>query len=186
MSIASLVESYGYVAVFAGTFLEGETVLLAAGFAAHRGMLDLRTVMLVAFLASTLGDQFYFLVGRRWGTRLVGRFPVLARQVPRAERLLATWHTPLILAVRFLYGLRVAGPFAMGMAGVPPLRFSLLNMLGAAVWAALVAGLGYQFGGALEWALRDLRRVEEAVLAAILVAGGAWAAFRFWRSRTRR
>jgi len=57
MSISSLIEHYGYAAVFAGSFAEGESVLLAAGFAAHRGLLELPLVMLAAFVAGTLGDQ---------------------------------------------------------------------------------------------------------------------------------
>ena len=41
MTLTALIASYGYYALFVGTFLEGETVLIAAGFAAHRGILDL-------------------------------------------------------------------------------------------------------------------------------------------------
>lgn len=42
--IEQIVQTWGYAAVFAGTFLEGETVLVAAGFAAHRSMLDIAMV----------------------------------------------------------------------------------------------------------------------------------------------
>ena len=37
MDLAALVTQYGYAAVAVGCLLEGETVLLLAGFAAHRG-----------------------------------------------------------------------------------------------------------------------------------------------------
>ena len=43
-----MIEHYGYLAVFIGTVLEGETVLVMAGYAAHRGYLDLGLVMAVA------------------------------------------------------------------------------------------------------------------------------------------
>ena len=36
MSLAALLEHYGYLAVFAGTFVEGESMLLLGGYAAHR------------------------------------------------------------------------------------------------------------------------------------------------------
>ena len=45
MALEELVRSYGYVAVLTGTLLEGETVVIIAGFLAHLGYL------LVAFLA---------------------------------------------------------------------------------------------------------------------------------------
>ena len=34
------IETYGYLAVMIGTFLEGETILVLAGFAAHQGYLQ--------------------------------------------------------------------------------------------------------------------------------------------------
>ncbi len=183
MTVSSLVEQYGYWAVFAGTFLEGETVLLFAGFAAHRGLLKLPAVVLVAFMASTFADQLYFLAGRRYGERLMVRFPALRRQVPRVDRLLARYHTPLILSIRFLYGLRVAGPIIMGARGVSPVKFAALNVIGAIAWAALISGLGYQFGNALDWLLHDVKLIEEAVLAGILIAGSGWSIVRLIRSK---
>jgi len=57
------------------------------------------------------------------------------------------------------------------MTGMHWARFAALNALGAALWAALVAGLGYALGNALELVLGDLRRVEEAVFAAVAIAG---------------
>ena len=44
-SLQSLIEHYGYFAVFLGCFLEGETVLVLAGFAAHMGYLSLPGVI---------------------------------------------------------------------------------------------------------------------------------------------
>jgi membrane protein DedA with SNARE-associated domain len=60
MAVESLIEEYGYIAVFVGAFLEGETVLVLAGFAAHRGHLDLPRVITMAMFAGWLGDQLYF------------------------------------------------------------------------------------------------------------------------------
>ncbi len=169
--LAEFIASYGYLAVFAGTLLEGETVLLAAGFAAHRGMLDWRLVVAVAFAGATLGDQIAFLLGRWKGEALIQRFPALARNAARVQLLLERYHAPFILVVRFLYGLRIAGPLMMGASRLPLARFVLLNMIGAALWAALVAGAGYAFGLAIEAWLADLKRIEELVLIGILAAG---------------
>lgn len=172
--ISAVVASYGYLAVFAGTLLEGETILLAAGFAAHRGLLNWPLVVMVAFLGATLGDQLAFLLGRWRGAALIARFPVLAQRAPRVHALLERRHVAFILGVRFLYGLRIAGPVVMGTTGLPVWRFAMFNMIGAAIWALLVAGAGYYFGMALEALFADVRRVEEAILIGILVAGLLW------------
>jgi membrane protein DedA with SNARE-associated domain len=44
----------------------------------------------------------------------------------------------------------------MGMAGVCPVRFLVLNFFAAFVWALSFAGFGYIFGEALEAVLGDL------------------------------
>jgi membrane protein DedA with SNARE-associated domain len=41
MTLEPFVEAYGYLAVLAGTFVEGETILVLGGFAASRGYLGL-------------------------------------------------------------------------------------------------------------------------------------------------
>jgi membrane protein DedA with SNARE-associated domain len=171
MDLAALIQNYGYLGVAFGAFLEGETVLILAGFAAHRGYLLLSTTILVATLASFLGDQFYFLLGRRYGITLLARFPSLRAPVERMNTLVQRYHTPLILSLRFLYGLRIAGPLAIGMSELPWLRFFILNLLSAALWAAIVAGAGYAFGQVLESLFSDLHRYEEMVIIVIAAAG---------------
>ena len=95
MSLAELFATYGYYAVFLGTFIEGETVLLLGGIAAHRGYLDLPTVIAVAFAGGWLGDQFYFFLGRRYGQAILMRFPALQIQAQKAQRLTQRYHAPL-------------------------------------------------------------------------------------------
>ncbi|MGX6566883.1 DedA family protein [Cupriavidus necator] len=168
MDIGGLIHSYGYLAVFAGTFLEGEAILVMAGFAAQRGHLALPLVVLVAILASFLGDQLYFHVGRRYGASMMKRFPFMRPSAARTTALLHRYHVPLILAIRFMYGLRIVGPMALGMSQVPQSRFFVLNLVGAVVWAIAIGGAGYAFGHVLEQLLADSARYEPWVLGAIL------------------
>lgn len=179
--ISAFVVSYGYLAVFLGTLLEGETILLSAGFAASRGLLHWPLVAAVAFVGATLGDQIAFLLGRWRGASLIARFPALALRAPRVHALLERHDVLLILSLRFLYGLRIAGPVILGTSGVSILRFALFNMLGAAIWAVLVAGAGYYFGVALTAAVADIKRIEAVILIGIPVVG-----FVVWLWRRRR
>lgn len=80
MDIAALIQQYGYLAVAVGCLLEGETVLLLAGFAAHRGYLAWPAVLAVAALAGFAGDMIFFLLGRRHGPRMLARWPRIAAQ----------------------------------------------------------------------------------------------------------
>jgi membrane protein DedA with SNARE-associated domain len=171
MDLASLIQHWGYPAVFAGSLIEGETILALAGVAAHRGYLALPWVIAVAAAGGFLGDQIYFLVGRFGGDRVLARWPTLRPGAERVRQLLERYDTPLILGVRFLYGLRTVGPIAIGMSRVPWLRFAAFNLVGAIVWAGLVAGIGYALGEALTRLLGDLKQIEEWVFGGVLLAG---------------
>jgi membrane protein DedA with SNARE-associated domain len=74
MGVATLVHNHGYAAVFAGSFLEGETVAALRGLAANRGYLALPWVIAIAAAGGFLSDQVFSGVGRRGGVRMVARF----------------------------------------------------------------------------------------------------------------
>jgi membrane protein DedA with SNARE-associated domain len=168
-----LIAHYGYLAVLLGTFLEGETILVLAGFAAHRGLLWLPGVMLAAFVGSLLSDQLFFFLGRRHGDALLARKPAWRAGVARVRELLNRYHTALILTFRFLYGLRNVTPFALGMSDVPTARFVVLNAVGAALWAIGIALLGWSVGEAAKQLLGHLERYERGIGAAIVAVGVA-------------
>ncbi len=176
--IGSFVATYGYLAIFIGSLLEGETILIAAGFAAHRGMLDWPLVVLVAAAGGTLGDQLAFLLGRWKGEPLIERFPALAKRKPRIHDLLERHDVVFILTVRFFYGFRIAGPLILGSSRISFLRFAVFNVIGATLWAVLVTGAGYGFGMAINAWIADLKRIEETVLIVILTCG---IVFWLWR-----
>lgn len=184
LSLARLVSEYGYLAVLAGTFLEGEVILVLAGFAAQQGHLSFATVTAVAFCGATLGDQLFFFIGRRYGIALLQRYPSTQPRVQQVHALLLRYHGGFIIGVRFAYGLRILGPIVIGTTALAPWRFLLFNVIGAAIWAPLVAGAGYLFGQTLHLLLADLRRFELAalvVIVAVLVI--AVLLHRKWRRR---
>lgn len=49
MNLEEVVTHYGYIGILIGTFLEGETILIIAGFLAHRGYLELPFVIVRIF-----------------------------------------------------------------------------------------------------------------------------------------
>jgi membrane protein DedA with SNARE-associated domain len=171
VDIPSLIDSYGYLAVFIGAFLEGETVLALAGLAAFRGYMDFYTVVAIAMVAGFLGDQFYFFIGRINGRRILARFPHAHERAHRFDRLLSRWHAPLIIGIRFMYGFRIVGPILLGMGRVPAWKFVVFNFIGAAIWAPLIAGIGYFFGTILESVLHDVKHYEMWAFVAVAVIG---------------
>lgn len=175
MSLQDLISNYGYWAILIGTFLEGETILVLGGFAAHRGFLELPWVMAAAFAGSFIGNQVYFWIGRWNGEKLLAKRPKWREKSQRVLSLLEKHQTVLILSFQFLYGLRTVTPFLLGSAGIAPIRFFLLNMIGAAVWAVVVGSLGFIFGSAIEAVLGDIKRYELLFFGIIAGVGvGIW------------
>ena len=172
LDLPALVDSYGYIAVAVGAFLEGETILALAGLASKRGYLDFTTVWMLAAVCGFFGDQFFFYLGRFQGTRILRRFPGLEIQAIRMDLMLRRWEAPVIVLIRFMYGFRIAGPVLLGMGRCRKGKFAFYNAIGALIWAPLVAGAGYLFGAAMEHLLHDLKQAELWAFVA-LVAGVA-------------
>jgi membrane protein DedA with SNARE-associated domain len=183
MTLIALIQAHGYWLLAVGCLLEGETVLLLAGFAAHRGHLDPFAVVAIAAAAGFTGDEGFFWLGRRHGTAVLARWPAAARQVARVNNLIVRFQSAVIVFVRFAYGLRVAGPMIIGMSPISAWRFAAFNAMGALLWACVVGGAGWLFGQAAEVALGHIREVEGWLLLGLAAAAAAWGALRWFRSR---
>lgn len=183
MNLPHLIETHGYWVLAVGCLLEGETILLLAGFAAHRGYLDPLAVVAIAATAGFAGDQFWFWLGRRHGAAVLARWPWVAKQANRVRALLERFHAAVIIGVRFAYGLRVAGPVLIGTTPISALRFALFNAVGALIWAVLLASVGWLFGHAAELVLGQIRHLEGWLLLGL--AGGAAVLWLLRRHRQR-
>ena len=76
MNLGTLIQTNGYWVLAVGCLLEGETILILAGFAAHSGYLNPLAVIVIASTAGFAGDQIFFWMGRRHGSAVLTRFPL--------------------------------------------------------------------------------------------------------------
>ncbi|MBF0132896.1 MAG: DedA family protein [Magnetococcales bacterium] len=173
---------YGYLVLFIGTFLEGETILLVAAYLASQGHLDLWTSVIVAGTGTFLGDQLVFFIGRRLGSDWFWKKErKWTAGVKRVLELIQRWDVWFILVYRFFYGVRNVTSFAMGLSKLTFLRFMVLNFLSAAIWATSFGMAGYYFGKAVEKFLGRVQEYEMYVLVGlVLLAVVIWLVRRFW------
>jgi len=183
MDLPALLHQYGYLLIFIGTFAEGETLLMLGGYFAHRGYLDLGGVMATAFVAAVCGDQLFFHVGRNHATRLFERFPHLHDKVRIAVHRAERHQNLVVLGMRFLWGLRIALPLAMGMTRMNGRKFFWLNLLSAAVWSVMFASLGYGSGQLFERLVDDLRHYELRIAGALVFIGATVLLIRWLSAR---
>jgi len=185
-SLESFLASYGLIAVLLGAFVEGETVLVLAGFAAHRGYLPFPMVVGAGLLGTLLGDQLYFYLGRRHGLAFLARRPGWRPRVARAQRFLDRHHIVFILGYRVLYGLRTISPFAVGLSDVRFMRFLALDAMSGLVWTVAVTSIGYSVGEGASALLGKAREFEIWFFLALTIAGLALWFGHFLQRRRRR
>lgn len=178
---ASWLEGWGLWAVLLGAVLEGETVLIAAGYAASQGYIPILPTLAVAVGGATLGDHLFYLLGRYWGAQLFRHLPALRTLRGRAERSLERWGRLTAFATRFAYGLRAVLPATMGAVRFPLVVFSSFNVLGATAFAAVYLSLGYFFGEAMEELVGRARSRQMEVLIGIAAVGALLWIVREWR-----
>lgn len=170
-----VIGQYGYLALLIGTFLEGETILLVAGFLAHDGTLDISWCIAAAFVGSLSGDQAAFYVGRWKGRQFIEKRPAWKCRVERVHHMLERFHEVLILSFRFFYGLRNLTPFILGTTDISGLKFFFLNAIGAAVWSVVFGLTGYFFAklvtDVLHDVLKDVHHLEMVFILVVAVVG---------------
>jgi membrane protein DedA with SNARE-associated domain len=185
---------YGYWAVAAVLLLEnagaplpGETVLLLASFLAYsEHELRLPWVIVVGIVATTVGGEFGFALGRHGGRPLIERyrevFHIDAKTMERGDQLFERYGAATVFLARFIFGMRVLASLLAGALHMSWQKFSLFNFLGAAAWVSAICGAGYLFGGHVGRLAHDLKRFDIAV-AIVVVLGGLviW-----WRRRRER
>jgi membrane protein DedA with SNARE-associated domain len=176
--LESFLAKYGYVAILLGTAFEGETIMIMGGFSAHRGYLKLLPwVILAGFVGNFIQSQVYFVLGRRYGTRMVEKHPDWKSRLQQVHRWAERFRSALIIGVRFVPGFRTIGGVAIGMSDVSSGRFTALNVIGAVLWALIIGFLGYLCGHALEVIMGEIKHLEVPILVGIAVIGGLWLFF---------
>ena len=157
-SFLDLIRQHGdaaYSLMFAYAASHSLLLALFAGYAAHAGALNLGTLIAVCWFGSFVGDVIRFWIGRRFGTRWLGRFPRLERAVQIAARLADRHYAWMILLHRYPHGIRGVAGFAYGMSRLPWSTFLALNFVAAGLWSGAIVSAGYAFGQISEKAMGD-------------------------------
>ncbi len=185
-SLYEFIANYGLWAVLVGTFIEGESIVVLAGFLSHQRVMHLHYVMLCAFAGSFLADQLLFFAGRRYRD---AKFIQRAIQKPafaRALQAIEKYPHGFILSLRFLYGLRTVGPIALGVSNVSPVRYFILNGIAAVIWAVCFSLLGYAFGQTIESMLGRIHGIESKLAIGLGAAAVFFIIHRWWAARANR
>jgi membrane-associated protein len=143
-----------------------ETAVIMGGVAAGAGNQNLALVIVCGAIGAFLGDNFAYIIGRRFSPRINRRAehrPKLAKRLDWARNQIRARGGPLLVTARFIPGGRTALTITSGLTHQPQRWFASWIGLAAVIWASYAGGLGFIFGN----------RFKDNHTAAFLLAFGA-------------
>ena len=167
MTLEQAFAHYGPVVVFLGAAFEGNLAVIAGGLLAHQKLASVWVMGLAATSGSWLVDQGLFMAGRRFRDNSFVQRTCRTRAFAKSLAFIERYPNSFILTFRFIYGVRLAGPVALGVTRVTNLRFFILNFIGAVIWAAAFTLAGFFFGEAIEALFGQIKAFERYIAWAI-------------------
>ncbi|MEO5364132.1 MAG: DedA family protein [Magnetococcus sp. DMHC-8] len=172
--VSTFITEHGYLIyplVLVWTFFEGETIVLivSAMAATTAPFISLPLLAICATTGTMAGDQLFYYLGRSYGTPFLATRPKLAAKAERGFELLRRGEVLFILSYRFIYGVRNVSPFVVGVGGIAPVRFFLLNLTASTLWAITFTLGGYFLGKMLEQWLEEYKMHMLAGIVLLLV-----------------
>jgi membrane protein DedA with SNARE-associated domain len=162
-----------YAFLFSYALANSLIMALLAGYAAHLGVLGWTKVFLVCWAGAFTGDAVRFWLARRYGARLLAKFPRVETAVMSIVRLVERHYGLVIFIHRYPHGIRGVAAFACGIGNVPAGPFLAINAVSAGVWAGAVTSLGYGFGHLSDKVLGDAAS-GLSIVTLILFLGVFW------------
>jgi membrane protein DedA with SNARE-associated domain len=171
-------------AVAAGAFA-GQDVQFA-GWVLEPGLEAYLGIALAGTVGYTLGSVGGWWIGLHGGRPFLerhGRWLHLSQaKLDRAERWFERWEDWAVFLGRVTPVVRSFVSIPAGVFEAPLRRYTLLTLLGSAIWCFGLAGVGWALGSRWEDFHEAFHYVDYTVLA-LLVAGAAWLALKYVRRR---
>ncbi len=186
---------YEYLVLFSWVLLEqfgipipAEPLLLAAGTLSVERSVSLPAVLLLVVAACLLADSFWFLLGRRFGTRALRflcRYTLETSScVRRTEIAIKKQRVSTLLVAKFIPGLSLMAPPLAGQRAMRYSVFLLYDAAGSLLWGATLVFAGRSFGDVIR---RDLKLLHWLGHVAFVVFGLVvviWFLYRVWKKRS--
>ncbi|GMT44089.1 MAG: hypothetical protein IEMM0003_0908 [bacterium] len=147
--LRKIVSEYGIIAVFAGTFLEGESVLVIAGAMAGQQLLHPMYVWAAAAAGAWLGHIVWFIVGRSIGKKTVWKLSLkygFSEKITMLNDYIEQNKTKAVIILQYLYGVRVVGAISFGISEIKFSWFTVAQLVNCMVWAMAVGAIGFFLG----------------------------------------
>ena len=170
-----------------GIPLPSAPVIVAAGALAGTGRMSLGSILVIVLVAALLADSLWYLLGRRYGARLLHLLCRVSLEpdscVRRTQDGFARHGPWLIVASKFVPGLNTMTPPMAGVVSIGLPRFLALDSLGVLAQSLVLIGAGHSLREPLG---RLARWLAGAGGGAALLVAGPFLAYVAWKYARRR
>jgi len=180
-AMTALLAQHGLALVFfnvlltqAGVPVPAMPVLIVAGAFVAQGQIGPASLMLVAVVASLIGDTLWYFAGRRHGYRVLRTLCRVAIEpdscVKQTETIFERWGAPSLMLAKYVPGFSTVAPPLAGTMRVGLAAFLGYSAIAALLWAGLPVVLGAVFHAEVERALGWLEGMGTGALMVIAAA----------------
>ena len=183
---------WAYGLLFVSAFLEnvvppvpGDTVVVFSAYLVGRGIWDIAPVFATTVSGGVLGFMFMFFMGMRYGRSLFegrGGRVFTSEGLQRAEGWLTRYGFWLILANRFLTGVRSVVAISAGLGKMSPVRVLFAGGLSMMVWNGLLLYIGLLLGQSWGEVSELLKQYNRVLLGAFVLGIGILSVRRWLKS----
>jgi membrane protein DedA with SNARE-associated domain len=170
VSLVHYILVYGVWLIFLNVLLEqlGAPVpavpaLIVAGALSRDGKMSSTHILLAALFASLLADYMWFLLGRRYGYRILRTLCRISLSpdscVRDTEARFERWGLKSLLIAKFIPGFSTVAPPLAGASGRTTLAFIIYDGIGALIWAGSAVAAGRAFHRAIDRVLAALENL---------------------------
>lgn len=191
---SNLAGPFGYVGVLAllticglGVPIPEDIILISGGYiaaSAHHGPVGMMVTGLIGIM---FGDSIIYYMGRRFGLPIAQRTPLrrvlTTDRLARVEALFQKYGQVILVAARFMPGVRAVAFFTAGSTGVPYYKFAFYDGMAALVSAPLWVYLGYKFSSNIDDLWAKAHSFQQYILFAVFGAIAAYLVYRFFTKK---
>ena len=175
---------WGYGILFFYSLGGGMVAILAASLLASAGKLDIYACIAIAAVANFIGDEMLFYLARLNKNAVLPYFRKHRRKLALSQILFKSYGGKIILAKKFIYGLKTLIPLAIGLSKYSASKFLILNAVCAIIWAISLGMLGF-FAGDLVKQISALYGKNTSILI-VCLAGILLALWLYFQKQTKR
>ena len=147
-------------------------MLIAAGFLAYSGYLDVSLVIIIATGASYIGHGAFFLIAFKRRAAFINFAQKFIKiNLQKLESLMARYGIAAIFISQWIYGFRLMSAAVLGLSRMGKKKYFSFLLISCLIWAIICTYAGYFFGSALKDILGDIKKYEMPIAGGVMVVG---------------